>query len=203
MSPATTPVALNLNNWKSASPTCAHETVFGGPFARSTTKWTFAPTCVTSTVPNGAVPQPPMQLSDVRSNVTALPAVGSAMLDASKATAPSKREVGFTVSSGSAPRADKETSPYAQRRNLDRYGRGTASKKTLASRISNLNACLPAPLWTRYGELKSSSRVALSNLDACLPAPIWARYEPKKCSQLAFKLFFLKLVNATADTGNG
>jgi hypothetical protein len=69
--------------------------VFGGPFARSTKKLTFAPAWVTDTVPNGAVPQPPVQWSDVKSNMTALPAVGSARLGASKATAPSKRDVGF------------------------------------------------------------------------------------------------------------
>src|SRR6478735_925026 len=97
MSPTATPVALNLNNWKSAGPTCAHETVFGGPFARSTTKLTFAPAWVTDTVPNGAVPQPPSQWSDVRSNVTALPAVGSARLGASKATAPNNRDKVFMV----------------------------------------------------------------------------------------------------------
>ena len=84
MSPTATPVALNLNNWKSAGPTCAHETVFGGPFARSTTILTFAPAWVTSTVPNGAVPQPPMQWSDVKSNETALPAVGAQCLTQAK-----------------------------------------------------------------------------------------------------------------------
>jgi hypothetical protein len=74
MSPTTTPVALNLKSWKSPAPVCAQLTVFGGPFARSTKKLTFAPAWVTVTVPNGAVPQPPVQWSDVKSNMTALPA---------------------------------------------------------------------------------------------------------------------------------
>jgi hypothetical protein len=52
-------------------PPCAHPTVFGGPLARSTTICTFAPTWVTPTVPNGAVPQPPVQWSDVKSKTTA------------------------------------------------------------------------------------------------------------------------------------
>src|SRR6476660_8683993 len=75
MSPTPTPVALHLNSWKSAATVCAHGTVFGVTFARSTTKLTFAPTWVTSTVPNGAVPQPPVQWSDVKSKVIADAAV--------------------------------------------------------------------------------------------------------------------------------
>ena len=71
MSPNATPVPLNLKSWKSAAPVFAHPTVFGGPFARSTTKLTFAPAWVTSTVPNGAVPQPPVQWSDVKLKIMA------------------------------------------------------------------------------------------------------------------------------------
>ena len=48
MSPTTTPVALNLKSWKSAATVCAHETVFGGPLAESTTICTPDPTWVTS-----------------------------------------------------------------------------------------------------------------------------------------------------------
>src|SRR5262245_32441476 len=73
MSPTATPVALNLKSWKSAAPVDAHPTVFGGPLARSTTICTPVPTWVTSTVPNGAVPQPPvpLQWSDVKSKIIA------------------------------------------------------------------------------------------------------------------------------------
>src|SRR5215510_10949973 len=76
MSPISTPVALNLKSWKFAAPVCAHET----PLARSTTICTFAPTWVTSTVPNGAVPQPPVQWSDVKSNTIAWLTLGNAAL---------------------------------------------------------------------------------------------------------------------------
>src|SRR5262245_23776369 len=75
MSVTATPVALNLKSWKSAAPVCAHPTVFGGPLAKSTTKCTPVPTWVTSTVPNGAVPQVPVQWSDVKSKVIADAAV--------------------------------------------------------------------------------------------------------------------------------
>src|SRR5262249_35059501 len=67
------PVRVNVTGRKPPAPVDAHPTAFGGPFARSTTKCTFAPTWVTSTVPNGAVPQPPVpeQWSDVKSKVIA------------------------------------------------------------------------------------------------------------------------------------
>src|SRR5262245_55417543 len=71
MSPTATPVPLNLNNWKSPAPVCAQPTVLGGPPAKSTVMSTFAPFWVSVTVPNGAVPHPPVQWSLVRLNCSA------------------------------------------------------------------------------------------------------------------------------------
>src|SRR5262249_38746169 len=57
---------LNLNAWKSAAPVFAQE--LGAMLTRTST---FAPFWVKVTVPNGGVPHPPVQWSDVRLNETA------------------------------------------------------------------------------------------------------------------------------------